>query len=165
MKLSARKQFLVGLQCAACSVACATVDANAATATIAAIPGKPDVMLGSFDVATVGYSVSEYSIGGTATSFTLKGEASTDGHWTASPADSAPYKTRLVAVLPSDRSKFNGTVIVEWMNVTGGLDVPVDWITTHREITRGGYAYIGVSAQKVGVEGGASLARGTARTG
>jgi hypothetical protein len=49
---------------------------------------------------------------------------------------------------------------VEWLNVTGGLDAGPDWTYSHREMLRSGYAYVGVSAQKVGVEGGQSLGGG-----
>ena len=52
---------------------------------------------------------------------------------------------------------FNGTVIVEWLNVSGGIDAPAVWFMAHREIARAGYAYVAVSAQHVGVEGGDSL--------
>ena len=45
---------------------------------------------------------------------------------------------------------------IEWLNVSGGADAGPDWNATHREIIRSGYAYVGVSAQKVGVEGGPS---------
>ena len=58
---------------------------------------------------------------------------------------------------PADPKRFNGTVAVEWLNVTGGLDAGPDWTYSHRELLRSGFAYVGVSAQKVGVEGGQSL--------
>ena len=54
-------------------------------------------------------------------------------------------------VRPSDPSDFNGTVIVEWNNVSGGerfLNGP-----GARELVKDGFAVIGVSAQSVGVEG------------
>ncbi|MBV8786624.1 MAG: hypothetical protein JOZ00_08040, partial [Mycobacterium sp.] len=54
-------------------------------------------------------------------------------------------------------SLFNGTVIVEWLNVSGGIDAPALWMMAHREVLRSGYAYVTVSAQKVGVDGGVSL--------
>jgi hypothetical protein len=76
-------------------------------------------------------------------------------------AGSSPYRSRIIVIKPSDPAKFNGTVLVEWMNVSGGLDVPVEWSTMHREMMRSGYAYVGVSAQVVGVEGGPNLGRGT----
>ena len=58
---------------------------------------------------------------------------------------------------PTDDAVFNGTVIVEWLNVSGGIDAPAVWFMAHREITRAGYAYVAVSAQQVGVQGGVSL--------
>ena len=69
----------------------------------------------------------------------------------------AEYTTRIVVVMPTDPSKFNGTAIVEWLNVSGGIDAPAVWFMAHREIAREGYAYVAVSAQHVGVEGGDSL--------
>jgi len=53
---------------------------------------------------------------------------------------------------PPDRPrKFNGTVVVEWLNVSGGLDDAPDWVLTHNELIRDGFAWVGVSAQAVGV--------------
>src|SRR5262249_33310639 len=74
--------------------------------------------------------------------------------WDAVPAATAPYKTRIVVLRPRDSAKFSGTVVVEWLNVSGGLDVPVVWNVIHREILRRGHAYVAVSAQRVGIEGG-----------
>ncbi len=122
-----------------------------------AVAGSPFLTLGAFDLKALGYVVEEYFISGTATSYKLTGEPTADGAWTAKPADSAAYATRIVVVRPADPKTFNGTVAVEWLNVTGGLDVGPDWNYSHREMLRSGYAYVGVSAQKVGVEGGQSL--------
>ena len=36
-----------------------------------------------------------------------------------------PYKSRLRVIRPTDPARFNGTVIVEWTNVTNGYDTPV----------------------------------------
>ena len=69
----------------------------------------------------------------------------------------ADYTTRIVVLKPSDVTKSNGTVIVEWLNVSGGIDAPAIWFMAHRELIREGYAYAAVSAQQVGIEGGASL--------
>jgi hypothetical protein len=44
--------------------------------------------------------------------------------------------------------------VVEWFNVTGGLDASPDWNQMHTEITREGYVWVGVSAQAVGIQGG-----------
>jgi hypothetical protein len=123
-------------------------------ATITAAPGKSNVMLSTYDLGELGYRVDESFVAGTATSYRLAGDATTDGAWTARPAATAPFKTRVVVARPTDPAKFNGTVLVEWMNVTGGLDVGASWTVAHREILRKGYAWVGVSAQAVTIEGG-----------
>ena len=73
------------------------------------------------------------------------------------PSGTADYTTRIVVLTPADRAQFNGTVLVEWLNVSGGIDAPAVWMMAHREIVRAGYAYVAVSAQRVGVQGGASM--------
>lgn len=118
-----------------------------------AVPGKPNLTMGSYDVGEFGYLVEEFFVSGNATSYRLAGEPTADGQWEALPATNAPYTTRIVVVRPKDSTKFSGTAVVEWLNVTGGLDVPVDWSMTHREILRRGHAYVAVSAQKVGIDG------------
>ena len=49
---------------------------------------------------------------------------------------------------------FSGTVLVEWLNVSGGFDAAPDYRFTSDEILRAGHAWIGVSAQYVGIQGG-----------
>lgn len=131
--------------------------ANAQPDSITAVPGDPVLMLGGFDLGRLGYQKEEFFLSGTATSYQLSAPASADGDWTAVPADTSPYATRIVVVRPNDAAKFNGTAVVEWLNVTAGQDTPADWMVAHREILRRGYAYVAVSAQKVGVEGGPSI--------
>jgi hypothetical protein len=62
-----------------------------------------------------------------------------------------PYKTRMVVRRPSDPAKFNGTVLVEWLNVTDGFDGEYFWVQAHPYVVRAGYAYIGLSAQDNGI--------------
>ena len=132
-------------------------EAGAALPSVRNVPGQPNLMLGAYDLASLGFSRDEYFLSGTATSYKLTGLQNIDGNWNAVPAGTAPYATRIVVVRPTDPKKFNGTVLVEWMNVTAGADASPDWNATHRELLRGGYAWVGVSAQKVGVEGGPNL--------
>ncbi len=127
------------------------------TIALASGPGSPFLSLGAFDLKAMGYVVEEYFISGTAASYKLAGDPTPDGAWKAEQAGAAPYATRIVVVRPADPKTFNGTVAVEWLNVTGGLDAGPDWTYSHRELLRSGFAYVGVSAQKVGVEGGQSL--------
>ena len=120
-------------------------------------PGKPALLLGAFDVASLGYLAQEFFISGTASSFSSAAELGPDGRWSVTPADSADFTTRMVVLTPADRTQFNGTVLVEWLNVSGGIDAPAVWMMAHREMVRAGYAYVAVSAQRVGVEGGMNL--------
>ncbi len=66
--------------------------------------------------------------------------------------------TRLVVYRPIDPALFNGTVFVEWLNVSGGLDGSPDWMFIHRHVLRTGAAWVGVSAQKAGIDGGGLIA-------
>lgn len=134
--------------------------AQAQTPTVAPMPGKPFLILGAFDGPRLGYTEEEFTVSGNASAYRLKGEPRLDGRWDVEASGTAPYGTRIVVVRPSDPAKFNGAVIVEWLNVSGGVDVPVEWVTTHRELTRSGFAYVAVSAQSVGVEGGPNLSGG-----
>jgi hypothetical protein len=115
-------------------------------------------MLGNYDLAPLGYQADEFFISGIASSYKLAAAPSPDGRWDAVVAGAAPYTTRIVVVRPSDSRKFNGAVVIEWLNVSAGADGSPDWNATHREIIRGGYAYVGVSAQKAGIEGGGLMA-------
>ena len=42
-------------------------------------------------------------------------------------------------------------MIVEWLNVSGRVDANPDWTQTHNELIRDGFAWVGVSAQAVGL--------------
>jgi hypothetical protein len=105
----------------------------------------------SFDLASVGYTQSEYFVEGTARAFTPTAPLTSDGRWTLTTTSPAAYKTRIVVNRPVERRKFNGTVVVEWLNVSGGADASPDWIHMHDELIRQGYAWVGVSAQAVGL--------------
>ena len=120
-------------------------------------PGQPLLLLGGFDIAALGYVAEEFFVSGTATSYTPTAALGPDGGWSVTPSGTAEYTTRIVALTPADPARcpdFNGTVLVEWLNVSGGIDAPAVWMMAHREILRAGYAYVAVSAQRVGVDGG-----------
>jgi hypothetical protein len=120
-------------------------------------PGALIVQGTSFDLAEVGYSQQEYFISGTARAYAKGGEFESDGAWLAIPAGTtAAYKTRVVVYRPINDADFHGSVFVEWLNVSGGLDAAPDWISAHTELVRKGHVWVGVSAQFVGVEGGVS---------
>ena len=110
-----------------------------------------------FDLEGNGYIQEEYAVEGTATSYVID-DAATDlpgsGEFNLSEGDTADYRTRVVVRRPAKAEDFNGTVVLEWLNVSGGIDANPDWTYLADEIIRGGYAWVGVSAQHIGVEGG-----------
>jgi len=108
----------------------------------------------SFDLGSVGYRQSEFFLSGNASSYApaaSQGPLGSDGRWQVTSASTAPYATRIVVYRPANPARFNGTVIVEWLNVSAGLDVSPDWVYAHNELIRDGFAWVGVSAQAVGV--------------
>ncbi|WP_322748997.1 MULTISPECIES: alpha/beta hydrolase domain-containing protein [unclassified Frankia] len=103
------------------------------------------------DVSTYGYVEEEYFFEGDATTYRLAdGELRADGRWTAEPSDTHPFKTRMIIRRPVDAAKFNGTVIVSWINVSMGSDM---FQLDTPETFEGGFAVVAVSAQAVGVHG------------
>lgn len=101
----------------------------------------------SADLKAAGYVEQEFFIAGTARQYETPAGA------TGRALDPAyPFKTRVVVRRPADASRFNGTVILEWNNVTAGHDLDIDWFQSYDYFMRAGYAWIGVSAQRVGVE-------------
>ena len=126
-------------------------------------PGNISFLAG-FDLAEVGYEQSEFFFGGTASSYSSADPLTADGRWTVTAdPDQALYYSRMVVHRPIDPADFNGTVVVEWMNVTAGVDLPNDWTMAHNQLVRSGAAWIGVSAQSRGVE--AMKAQNAARYG
>jgi hypothetical protein len=99
------------------------------------------------NLAAVGYVEEEYFYEGTASQFDtpngMDGTLKDSGH---------KYKTRIIVRRPIDPKKFNGTVLAEWQNVTAGYDLDAHWESTFEQIVRGGYAWVGISAQRVGVQ-------------
>jgi hypothetical protein len=128
--------------------------ASTRTAVFKEMPGAaPDVMR-DYDLATLGYQETEFSVEGSANSYELQGERGADGHWDVAPGAEAPFRTRFVVRRPIDPERFSGTVVVEWHNVSAGIDAAPDWGFFHRHLAAQGHAWVGVSAQKVGIDGG-----------
>ena len=112
--------------------------------------GERGTPFNAVDVTDRGYLTEEYFLSGEATAYELvDGTHSADGQWnTRASADKADFKTRMLVVRPEDPSAFNGTVVVFWLNVTAGFELG----SAGGEALRG-YAWVGVSAQKVGIDG------------
>ena len=104
-----------------------------------------------------GYVEHEYVAAGTAISYAPTAPLTGDGRWSFAPDGSAPYRTRVLVRYPADPAQFSGTVVVEWLNVSGGVDANPDYASLEEELLRQGHAWVGVSAQLIGVEGGPVL--------
>ena len=70
------------------------------------------------------------------------------------PDASAPYRTRVLVRTPAKAATFSGTVVVEWLNVSGGVDADPDWVSLQRG-DRAGRRRVG---RRVGADGSASRA-------
>lgn len=105
----------------------------------------------AIDLSPAGYTEQEYFLSGTATAYSQDGTWTEDGQWAVRAERTAPYTTRILVRRPSDPSKFSGTVVVEWLNASSRTDVDVDFGYLAEEIIRSGDAWVGVTAQQIGV--------------
>lgn len=154
----ARRSIVVSLAIlASVHVSHALVPSPTVEGPITGGKGTPSIASTTFDLEQVGYRQEEYFISGEARAYTSSNTFSPDGRWMAIPATLAAYKTRILVYKPKSPKRFNGTVVVEWLNVTSGVDFAPDWVLTHTELIREGFAWVGVSAQAVGVEGGTTI--------
>lgn len=92
------------------------------------------------DLGASGYVEQEFYLAGAADAYSTAG---------TKLASDVPYRTRIIVRRPVSQADFNGTVLVEWQNVTAGYDLDALWNRRH---LREGYAWVGVSAQRVGVD-------------
>jgi hypothetical protein len=114
----------------------------------------PIVGASNYDPGATGYVEEEFFLSGTATRFTSEEPLSADGKWTVEPFDDATYRTRIVVRRPADPRRANGVVLVEWLNVSAGFDAAPIWTYVAPYVHRTGATWVGVSAQRVGIEGG-----------
>ena len=107
----------------------------------------------TFDLGAFSYLEEEFLIHGEATTYRPASATTlgTDGAWNVAPTGAVPYTTRILVRRPATPERFNGTVVVEWQNVSGGFDIDAAWLKFHEELLRDGYAWVGVSAQRAGV--------------
>ncbi|WP_437884355.1 alpha/beta hydrolase domain-containing protein [Pseudomonas sp. LRF_L74] len=102
----------------------------------------------SSDLAKAGYREDEFFVSGQGAVYNLPslvtGGVLTDGH---------AYKTRVLVRRPVQATRFNGVVLVEWLNVTAGFDGAAVGNPLNEHLIRQGYAWVGVSAQETGVSG------------
>ncbi|MEV4508498.1 alpha/beta hydrolase domain-containing protein [Dactylosporangium sp. NPDC049525] len=115
--------------------------------TVPGDPRSPDVrdtypfFSTTDDLAAAGYVEQEFVVSGAADAYDTAGNQ---------VATAVPFRTRVVVRRPAHQVRFSGTALVEWQNVTAGYDLDALWDAD--AITRAGHAWIGVSAQRVGVD-------------
>jgi hypothetical protein len=127
--------------------------AAAAGAVITPVAGAPTNVFTTFiDLGLLGYQQSEVFVSGTANAYAPTAPLTADGKWKVAPIAPKSFKTRAVVYRPVDPARFNGTVVVEWLNVSGGLDAGPGWTAEHNELIRRGFAWVGVSAQAAGLD-------------
>ena len=108
--------------------------------------------LSLIDLGAHGYVADEYFLEGEATRYRPAAgtELGADGRWSAEPAGTRHYRTRVLAYRPVDADRFNGTVVLHWNNVSAGYEL---FSGDTPELLQGGYAFAGVTTQRVGVHG------------
>jgi hypothetical protein len=129
-------------------------------AELRALTGPVPTPAGAYDLTALGYVEHEFTLSGEATCYRLLGDRTADGRWSVTVGETAPYTTRILVRRPADGTEFSGTVAVEWLNVSGGLDAPPIWMMTHTHLIRRRHAWVGVSAQRAGLEGGGLVDNG-----
>jgi hypothetical protein len=87
------------------------------------------------DMAEYGYVEEEYFVSGLA-------------RHVDDASQVAPYTTRFIVRRPLDPARFNGTVIVEWNNVSAQHDQTPDWYWARPMVIREGFAYVVASVQR-----------------
>src|SRR5437588_5339171 len=97
-----------------------------------------------FALAPYGYTEQEFLASGTAAG-NMAGYPQTQSYAAAS------FTTRIIVRRPLNPKRSNGTVVLEWMNVSLQQDTDVYWIEDYRELLRDGFTYVGVSVQPTGI--------------
>lgn len=147
--------------CACAALAAAPTTAQAALPSVplptvegpipSVAPGDPSrnytFLATPIDLAASGYVEQEFFLAGTACAYSGVGLAS------ATIANCGmPYRTRMVVRRPASAAAFNGVVLAEWQNVTAQYDIDHYWHESSSHIMRAGYAWVGISAQRAGIQ-------------
>ena len=113
------------------------------------VPGTSPMSAAAIDLSEYGYTEREFYASGLANRYrgavtgSQQNATLIDGNWA--------YTTRVLVRTPKP-SKFNGTLLVEWTNVTIGVDADFVFGEAYDSLLRQGYAIAVVSVQKRGVD-------------
>lgn len=116
-------------------------------------PGSPGRLYPFFaaarDLAASGYVEEEVFVAGQAAPLsTMYG--SDPGQIATAIGPAKPFKTRVLVRRPDRPERFNGVVVVEWLNDSNGFDADNVWLALQDHLVASGYAWVGVSAQGFG---------------
>jgi hypothetical protein len=119
---------------------------------LAASPRNHTFFATDLDLKSRGYVEEEFFFSGHANSYDATFSGGIGARPTASPTANVltsgnPYTTRMVVRRPAHAQRFNGVVVVEWMNATSNYDVEALWFRAHEFLLRDGYAWVGITAQ------------------
>jgi hypothetical protein len=125
------------------------VDGRTGPEVLGPIDGaRPPWGLPRVDPAAFGYTVEEYHLRGVAACYEVVVDDPA-AKVEVEECGMAPYTTRLLVVRPVDLTRFNHTVLLNWQNVSAGYEQPAP---SGGELYQG-YAWVGVSAQEIGLYG------------
>lgn len=92
------------------------------------------------DLSKYGYVEEEYLVRGDANVYVLPKE-----HPEPQAVAAGPYTTRILVRRPKDDRKFNATALVEPLNPSTPVDLPIMWAETYQHIMAEGYAWVGIT--------------------
>lgn len=101
------------------------------------------------DLAFEGYIEQEFFVSGQATPLSTS-YGSEPGESATANGQAKPFKTRIIVRRPDRAERFNGVVILEWLNDSNGFDADNVWLALQDHLVAKGYVWIGVSAQGFG---------------
>jgi Alpha/beta hydrolase domain len=95
------------------------------------------------------YIEEEYFVAGMASRYIRDGEVNA----TIAAEGPHPYRTRVLVRRPRSAERFNGIVILEWINVVPirQWDFETDWNLTNEHLMRRGFVHVGASVGRLGI--------------
>jgi len=90
------------------------------------------------DLSQFGYTEEEYIVSGTARVFDWHPQGT-------QPLAAGPYTTRILIRRPTDQRRSSGTVIVEPMNPSVDIDLPIMWAESHEHFMANGATWVGIT--------------------
>lgn len=92
------------------------------------------------DLSRQGYAEEEYLISGQAKVYDWP-----QGGGSPPVLAEGPYSTRILVRRPADQKRFNGSVIVEPLNPSSPVDLPIMWAQSYEHFMARGYAWVGIT--------------------